>query len=75
VWISTGLFHSLYGHTVKDILFFAGVPLAAALKVHPAPGADFIYPPNNFWFEATGAMEFVTSSLIAILIYRLVQIA
>ncbi len=69
-----GLFHTLYGHLYKDILFLAGV---TADKVRdyflPLLPSDFIYPPNDIFFEGTGLLELVTICLIGIFLYQLIQ--
>jgi hypothetical protein len=74
VGVVPGLFHTLYGHLYKELLFAAGVPPAAVRNyLFPVLPNDFIYPPNDIFFEATGVLELVTICFIAFLMYRLVK--
>jgi hypothetical protein len=72
-WILQELVDALYSHTVKDILFLAGVPAATVQSVHPPIlAAEFVYPPNDLFYEATGVLKLVPMYFLAILLYRLV---
>src|SRR4029453_10477235 len=74
VGVVQGMFHALYSHLYKDILFLMGVPAETVRNYFvPLMPNDFIYPPNDIFFEATGILELVTISLIAIYTYRLIQ--
>lgn len=74
VGVVQGLFHTLYGHLYKDILFLAGVTADTVRNFFlPILPNDFIYPPNDIFFEATGVLELATIGLIAIFTYRLIQ--
>ena len=74
VGVVQGLFHTLYGHVYKDILFLAGVTTDRVRNFFlPVIPNDFIYPPNSFFFEATGILELVTIYFIAVFTYRLFQ--
>lgn len=74
IGIVQGLFHTLYGHTYKDLLYLVGVPAERVRYFFlPVLPNDFVYPPNNLFFEVTGVLELVTISMIAILSYRLIR--
>ena len=74
VGVVQGLFHTIYGHAYKDILFLIGVPADRVRNFFlPVIPNDFIYPPNDVFFEATGLLELVTIYLISILTYRLIR--
>ena len=74
VGIVQGLFNTLYGHIYKDILFLAGVTSGQVRTFFlPILPNDFIYPPNNIFFEVTGVLELLTIGLIAFFTYRLIR--
>jgi hypothetical protein len=74
VGVVQGLFHTLYGHLYKDLLFLAGVPRSAVLHYFaPLLPNDFIYPPNDLIFEITGVLELLTICFIMILTSRLIR--
>lgn len=74
VGVAQGLFHTLFGHIYKDILFIAGITTESVRNYFlPVTPNDFIYPPNDLFFEVTGVLELVTMSLIVIFTYRLIQ--
>lgn len=74
VGVVQGLFHALYGHLYKDLLFIAGVPADSVRNYFfPLLPNDFIYPPNNLFFELTGLLELVTIGLIIFFLYRLIR--
>lgn len=74
VGVVLGLIHTLYGHLYKDILFLAGIPADTVRNFFlPVIPNDFIYPPNDLFFEATGVLELATICLIAIFTYRLIR--
>jgi hypothetical protein len=74
IGIVQGLFHAIYGHVYKDILFLIGVKADMVRNFFfPVMPNDFIYPPNNIFFEATGLLELVTIYLITIFTYRLIR--
>jgi hypothetical protein len=67
-WILVGLVLSVSGllfgmveggfnHLVKNLLFFGGMDVATLERLYPPPTAEL---PNDFWFEATGILQFVT---------------
>ncbi len=74
VGLVQGLFHSLYGHVYKDVLFLAGVTADQVRNYFlPVVPNEFIYPPNDIFVEATGVLELVTTYLFAFFTYRLIQ--
>ena len=74
VGVVQGLFHTLYGHAYKDLLFLIGVPADKVRNFFlPVMPNDFIYPPNDVFFEATGLLELVTIYLIFVFTYRLIR--
>lgn len=50
-----GLFEGGYNHLVKNLLFFGGTPQATLNQLFPPPTYEM---PNDFWFEATGILQF-----------------
>jgi hypothetical protein len=75
VGIVQGLFHSLYGHVYKDLLFLAGIGSDRVRDFFlPVTPNDFVYPPNDVFFEATGVAEVVTIWFIAVYTRRLVRL-
>ena len=74
VGVVQGLFHTLYGHTYKDLLFLIGIPAERVRHFFsPMLPNDFIYPPNHVFFEATGLLELATIYLLIIFTYRLIR--
>ena len=51
-----GIFEGLYNHVLKNILFFAGMPLSTWRKLFPAPAYEI---PDNWLFESTGIIQFL----------------
>lgn len=74
VGVVQGLFHGLYGHAYKDLLYLIGVPSDTVRNYFsPALPEDFVYPPNDWFFEATGLLQLITIFLIAFFTYRLIR--
>lgn len=74
VGVVQGLFHAIYGHAYKDVLFLLGVKAENIRNFFlPVMPNDFIYPPNDVFFELTGLLELVTISLIIVFTYRLIR--
>ena len=74
VGVVQGLFHTLYGHAYKDVLFLIGIPVERVRHFFlPVRPNDFIYPPNDVFFEATGLLELVTIYLLITFTYRLIR--
>lgn len=74
VGVVQGLFHVLYGHVYKDLLFLVGVSADRIRDFfQPALPNDFIYPPNDWFFELTGLLQLGTVGLIVLATYRLAQ--
>lgn len=51
-----GFYEGGYNHLIKNILFFGGMSEANLLQLFPPPTYEM---PNDFWFEATGILQFV----------------
>jgi hypothetical protein len=74
IGVVQGLFHTLYGHLYKDILYLVGVKGDMVRNYFlPLLPNDFIYPPNDLFFEITGVLELATICLIVLFTYRLIQ--
>lgn len=50
-----GLFEGGYNHLLKNLLFFGGTSQARLNRLFPPPTYEM---PNDFWFEATGILQF-----------------
>ncbi len=50
-----GLFEGGYNHLVKNVLYFGGASRALLHRLYPPPTYEM---PNDFWFEATGILQF-----------------
>lgn len=65
--IGIGLYEGGYNHVVKNILYFTGTPVEILNRLYPS-----IYElPNNFFFEFTGILQFVTGVFCFVYVYRL----
>jgi hypothetical protein len=54
-----GFYEGGYNHVVKNLLYFGGMPVDILNRMYPS-----IYElPNNFVFELTGVMQFVSGFL------------
>jgi hypothetical protein len=74
VGIVQGLVHVVYGHAYKNILFAAGIPRHSVTTFfRPLTPNDFVYPPNDIFFEGTGLLQLVTIALIARFTYCLLR--
>jgi hypothetical protein len=67
--IGLGLLHGGYAHTYKDILSLVNGP---AEYYYPL-NRDEHYPPNDIFFEITGALDMVTGYLVALATVRLIR--
>ncbi len=57
--IAIGVYEGGYNHLVKNVLYFGGVPVQILNRLYPS-----IYElPNDFFFEFTGILQFVTGVL------------
>jgi hypothetical protein len=55
--VAIGFFEGGYNHVVKNVLYFAGTPVAVLDKMYSS-----VYElPNDLVFEATGMLQFVTA--------------
>jgi hypothetical protein len=74
VGIVQGLVHVVYGHAYKTVLFAAGIPRERVTTFFlPFTPNDFVYPPNDIFFEGTGLLQLVTIALIAGFTYCLLR--
>jgi len=74
IGVVQGLFHTLYGHLYKDVLFLVGVSAENVRNFFlPVTPNDFIFPPNDLFFELTGLLELITIYFIIVLTYRIVR--
>jgi hypothetical protein len=53
-----GFFEGGYNHLLKNILYFGGMSQPGLNRLFPAPTYEM---PDNFWFEATGVLQFFTA--------------
>lgn len=72
--IIIGLFEGGYNHTVKNILFLAKGPSTTIHMLYrPTLSVEYIYPPNDVFFEITGVLTLVAASFPALFTYRLLR--
>lgn len=50
-----GLYEGGYNHLAKNLLYFGGISQAMLDQLFPPPTYEV---PDNFWFEATGILQF-----------------
>jgi len=62
-----GFYEGGYNHFLKNILFFAGVKLNILTDLFPPPMYEM---PNNFIFEFTGILQFVTAIYALLFLLR-----
>jgi hypothetical protein len=65
-----GLLHGGYAHLYKDILFLVGGPARLYYSLNPSEH----YPPDNAFFEVTGALDLVAAAFIAGATLRLIHV-
>jgi hypothetical protein len=65
-----GLLHGGYAHLYKDILFLVGGPARLYYSLNPGEH----YPPDNAFFEVTGALDLVAAAFVAGATVRLIQV-
>jgi hypothetical protein len=64
--IGIGLYEGGYNHLVKNILYFTGTPVEILNRLYPS-----IYElPNNFLFEFSGILQFVTGVFCLVYAHR-----
>ncbi len=76
IWVALlGLFEGGYNHAFKDALFLAGVSVWRAAALHPGlMAADYIYPPNDLFFEASGVLQLGAALFLLAPVHRLLVI-
>ena len=67
--ILLGLLHGGYAHAYKDMLFLVGGPPQLYYSLNP----NEHYPPDNVFFEITGALDMVTAYFVALNTLRLLR--
>jgi len=65
-----GAVEGAYNHLLKNILYFAGLPLSAMARLYPPPAYEL---PNDFLFEASGLLQVPLAALAAHYAYRLAR--
>lgn len=65
-----GVAEGLYNHTVKNILYFAGTPMARMRALFPAPTYEM---PNDLFFEVTGVLQVLPGATVAYYLRRLLR--
>ena len=65
----SGILHGGYAHVYKDALFLLDGPPGLYYPLNP----DEHYPPNDLFFEVTGALETVSAFFVALYTYRLLR--
>jgi hypothetical protein len=63
-----GLFEGGYNHLVKNLLYFGGTSQATLIQLFPPPTYEM---PNDFWFEATGILQFFSGVYCMYYLFRL----
>jgi hypothetical protein len=66
----TGAFEGFYNHTVKNVLYFAGVSRPVLLRMFPPPTYEL---PNDAIFEISGVLQVVPALLAGIAAVRLIS--
>lgn len=66
-----GIFHGLYGHVLKLILFFAGASKTTLERLFMSP--DYVLP-DNFVFELGGVLTFVAGAVVFYWLVRLFRL-
>ena len=62
-----GLFEGFYNHTVKDLLYFSGMPINRWRSLFPAPTYEL---PDNIVFESTGILQFPAGVALLYSLYK-----
>lgn len=65
-----GLFEGFYNHVLKDVLYFAGLPLDVHRQLFPPPKYEL---PNDVIFEISGVLQAVTGAYTALALVRLTR--
>jgi hypothetical protein len=67
--ILLGLLHGGYAHVYKDILFLVNGPPQLYYSLNP----NEHYPPDDIFFEITGALDTVTAFFVALFTLQLIR--
>lgn len=65
-----GAFEGLYNHTLKDALYFGGMPVARMRVLFPARIYEL---PNDWFFEVTGVLQVAPAAVTAYYLDRLLR--
>jgi hypothetical protein len=65
-----GLLHGGYAHLYKDVLLLVGGPARLYYSLNPGEH----YPPDNVFFEVTGALDLVAAAFVAATTLRLIHV-
>lgn len=68
--LGIGIFEGGYNHVLKNFLYFLGTPSRVMGSLYPAPTYEM---PDNFFFEATGMLQFPVSLLLAFSALKLLR--
>jgi hypothetical protein len=68
--VAFGAFEGLYNHVIKNVTYFAGVPLAVLRELFPAPTYEL---PNDVIFEVSGVLQVVPAAFTGIALFRLLR--
>src|SRR5688572_4970149 len=68
--LAIGMFEGLYNHVMKNITYFAGLPLELHRELFPPPTYEL---PNDALFEVSGILQVVPAAYAAIALYRLLR--
>ena len=63
-----GLFEGGYNHLMKNLLYFGSTSQATLKQLFPPPTYEM---PNDFWFEATGILQFFSGVYCMYYLFRL----
>ena len=69
VGAAIGVYEGGYNHVLANLLYFAGAPPELFEKIYPAVSEV----PNDFWFEASGVLQFPPGAYAAWLALRLAR--
>jgi hypothetical protein len=68
--LAIGAFEGLYNHVIKNITYFAGLPLALHRQLFPPPTYEL---PNDALFEMSGILQVVPAAYTATALVRLLR--
>lgn len=68
--LAIGAFEGFYNHVIKNVTYFAGMPLALHRELFPPPTYEL---PNDVIFEVSGILQVVPAGYAAIALFRLLR--